>query len=488
MLATAFVGYAGAMLWLGWRKLARAQATGSMAGDDLLVTGPDVLPQAFAAWFRCRPRGATLNLIRKELRLLRPVWIFTLLSALGWTALSVCEFWGRHKPYDRFPVASAVVGVACAAIIALLAGSISLGEEKTSGRHAWHMTLPVSAWRQWIIKLVTALFAGLVCAGVLPLLLMAGARFFYPSIFPPEDKEFQFGWLFIALLLTAAAFWCSCAASGTVAAVLWVFPVLIATVLAPVIAVEFGDRYAARFLFDRFVPLLSFRLAIALTHFNYWFYRRIDWFYSRIGDISFTDPFLRALVGPVLSLAWFLTAVVALAQSFRLFRRPLSPGALPVVRKFAVLVAPAFLCAVLWSGWMTFAETTWEYERIVVDKTEMGIEYLLAESTHVEVGHPVRFTEHDLGRGPYSQWQDFPAATLRWLRDAEITVVPLGPLPGPQQINRCYFVATIRLADGTELTLSEKPSNDRSDYRTRISDVRVRWPGAAHDEPLWPWD
>jgi len=37
-----------------------------------------------AAWFRCRPTGAVLNLIRKEFRLLRPVWLISLLAALGW--------------------------------------------------------------------------------------------------------------------------------------------------------------------------------------------------------------------------------------------------------------------------------------------------------------------------------------------------------------------------------------------------------------------
>jgi hypothetical protein len=76
--------YAGVMLWLGGRTLARFQVTGGMAGDDLLMAGPDVMPGALAAWFRCRPTGAVLNLIRKEFRLLRPVWLISLLAALGW--------------------------------------------------------------------------------------------------------------------------------------------------------------------------------------------------------------------------------------------------------------------------------------------------------------------------------------------------------------------------------------------------------------------
>jgi hypothetical protein len=78
--------YAGVMLWLGWRTLARFQATGGMGGDDLLMADPNVMPGAWARWLRSRSSGVVLNLIRKELRLLRPVWLFSLLAAVCWLA------------------------------------------------------------------------------------------------------------------------------------------------------------------------------------------------------------------------------------------------------------------------------------------------------------------------------------------------------------------------------------------------------------------
>jgi hypothetical protein len=77
-----FMCYAGGMVWLGGRMLARFQATGGMGSDDLLMAGPDVMSGALAGGLRCRPTGAVLNLIRKELRLLRPVWLISLLAAL----------------------------------------------------------------------------------------------------------------------------------------------------------------------------------------------------------------------------------------------------------------------------------------------------------------------------------------------------------------------------------------------------------------------
>ena len=96
------LGYAGLMLWLGWRLLARFQATGGMASDDLLMAGPDVMPGAWAGWLRCRPTGAVLNLIRKELRLLRPVWLISLLAALGWACLTLFGLLYRARIFQEF--------------------------------------------------------------------------------------------------------------------------------------------------------------------------------------------------------------------------------------------------------------------------------------------------------------------------------------------------------------------------------------------------
>src|SRR5205807_676243 len=80
----AVLSYAGVMLWLGRRALARFQVTGGLAGDDLLMAGPKMMPRAVAEWLRCRSTSPLLNLIRKELRLLRPVWLISLLAVPAW--------------------------------------------------------------------------------------------------------------------------------------------------------------------------------------------------------------------------------------------------------------------------------------------------------------------------------------------------------------------------------------------------------------------
>ena len=215
--------YAGLMLWVSGRTLARFQVTGGMGGDDLLTAGSDVMPGALAGWLRCRPSGAVLNLIRKEFRLLRAVWLISLLAAVGWACLTLFGFLYERGFSRNFETTLVIVGVVSTLMIATLAGSLSLGEEKTSGTHTWHLTLPPSAFRQWLIKLCMALFAGFVGAALLPMLTIG--RYISRSPRVLGDVHLGIGWLLGVLVLTFAAFWCACAVDGTVAAVLWVIPV-----------------------------------------------------------------------------------------------------------------------------------------------------------------------------------------------------------------------------------------------------------------------
>ena len=122
------------MLWVSGRSLARFQVTGGMAGDDLLMAGPDVMPGALAGWLRCRPSGAVFNLIRKELRLLRPVWLISLLAAVGWACLTLFGFLYERGFSRNFETALLIVGVVSTLIIATLAGSLSLGRKERRGR------------------------------------------------------------------------------------------------------------------------------------------------------------------------------------------------------------------------------------------------------------------------------------------------------------------------------------------------------------------
>src|SRR5262249_44266444 len=87
----AAIAYSALMIWLGRRKFARFQATGTLPADDVLAGHP-LLSRAFTTWLRCRSNGALLNLFRKEVRLLWPIWLFTILCIIILAALWPVQF------------------------------------------------------------------------------------------------------------------------------------------------------------------------------------------------------------------------------------------------------------------------------------------------------------------------------------------------------------------------------------------------------------
>ncbi|HEY6946463.1 MAG TPA: hypothetical protein VI431_15090, partial [Candidatus Acidoferrum sp.] len=174
-IASFSICFAGLMFWLGARKLARYQVTGGSGGEDLMMSGPTVVPEAVAEWFRCRPTGAFINLMRKEFRLLRPLWLIELPVVMYWASLAVLRVIPSPPVLiPETPLEWALMGPPGAVFVGLagLAGMLSLGEERRSGTQAWHMTLPISARRQWLMKLVMAMLSGLACSVVLPILAM----------------------------------------------------------------------------------------------------------------------------------------------------------------------------------------------------------------------------------------------------------------------------------------------------------------------------
>lgn len=105
------------------------------------------------------------------------------------------------------------------------------------------MTQPLSVRRQWLIKLVMALFAGLVCAVVV---VMAADQFLPGWPFRIASTRTEMLLLLItSLLLTFAAFWCSCAVNGTVRAALWVLPVVAVLGLASRFGNSLGEQATA---------------------------------------------------------------------------------------------------------------------------------------------------------------------------------------------------------------------------------------------------
>ena len=164
-IGTFATAYAGVMLYLGRKKLLRFQVTGVGEGSNVLATDWAVAPNPLRKLLRCTTSGR-LNLVRKELHLLWPLAPLMLI-ALG-ILLTVVPL--------RFAYQSWIVTVGLSIVLihgslaAILAGALSLGEERSVGLHTWNLTQPVSVFRQWAVKLVTAVFASATCSGAVVLI------------------------------------------------------------------------------------------------------------------------------------------------------------------------------------------------------------------------------------------------------------------------------------------------------------------------------
>jgi len=472
-----FLGYAGIMLWLGGRTLARFQAVGGASSDDLLLAGPRVLPGAFPGWLRCRPTGAVLNLFRKEVRLLRPVWLLTLLAAVGWTCVTVVWLLHHRGATTSFSTAVVSVGVICTLMIAVPAGSLSLGEERTAGTHAWHLTLPVPPFLQWGVKLLMALVAGAVGAWLLPALI--GGRCLFTSSHVWGDRHFGINLLVGVLLLTFAAFWCACAVEGTIAAVLWMVPVSIVVGLATYLSGKAADRFLDFFSSWAYSPIRNLRL-------DWWVTSALDRHLMTLLPL-YTSEFEAVLLGgPVV--------ILALVQSYRMFRTPQREGGRSLVGNLMPLALLLFLCGFLVTVFETLPWVVGNQVPMLVGVTDHAIQRELPAAAQRGAKPPLRLTLDDVAKAC-----EIPLAetTRGWLTGARITVSPDKAHPGGFYCqenqtgygipNSCAFSVTIQLADGTELIESYDPlltGRPGSLGRGHLS-VYVRWPGATGEESLW---
>jgi hypothetical protein len=211
--------YGAVFFMLSWRKFARLEmshiSAGELVGAKSLTAWPSRL-----SWLRCRPTSGLLNLIRKEIQLLRPLFIIATILLFLWV---LTYAWLLLKP-DRTAFPELIFALTIGFYIPLmsaLAGSVSLGEEKSLAMVGWHLTFPVSILRQWAVKLAVAFGAWLLLGLLLPFsLTRLGVSLWGPRSY----GEFEVvGWLGISLFMTgvfALSFWAMTLFSNTVRAVM----------------------------------------------------------------------------------------------------------------------------------------------------------------------------------------------------------------------------------------------------------------------------
>jgi len=390
------VGYAVSIMLLGRRMFLRFQIAEGPHGEIGLATATRFVPQFAIDWLRSRPRGAILNLIRREVRLLRVVWLLALLSFVTWSCLVTFHF---VKPHD-FPVESPPVALATllGLLIALLAGALPLGEEKTQGTHTWQLTLPISSWTQWSVKLSVALCTSLLTAVGVPLsvLLVSGSLVGAPLSYIGNAPLLVF--VLEAFIITLVAFWCSCVVKGTVRAALWCFPMLFALGLAGALGSWMGTIAIdhSKFLVDLFFAKIDpFRANRIVT--------------SVLGSSGSHVPLLAVLVGALLA--------VGLIQSHRLFRGQLEDRKFHAIKSVFPPLATLILCCFLAATVLLFAWRLRQEQVDIAREAHVAIEALETSANGTNALNVQEFTLDDLAKGgPLS------VQSRHWLSNSTIVV------------------------------------------------------------------
>jgi hypothetical protein len=109
-------------------------------------------------------------LVKKELQLQEMTFAATGVCTLIWIGIAAST---RIIPGFRgFPVP--VVAILYGGLLALLIGSLASAEEREIGTLEWQVLLPMAAWKQWTVKVVTVLALAAVLSFIIPVVLAAG--------------------------------------------------------------------------------------------------------------------------------------------------------------------------------------------------------------------------------------------------------------------------------------------------------------------------
>lgn len=234
ILVGAGVAYGCVFFWLSWRRFSRLQAS-QLLPDGLTGSKSLTVRGWRLDWLRARPDAGLLNLIRKEIQLQKPIVmiaaVFSALWLLTYLLLAL-----RPSYLNLLEIVYALTIGFYIPLIALLAGCVSLGEEKTLGLTAWYLTLPISIRQQWTVKLAVGCATWLLLGLALPFCLShVGFAIGLRTL-----NELDFGnWLGFALFGTgifALSFWAMTLFDNAVRAVVASLAILIAICCSALLA------------------------------------------------------------------------------------------------------------------------------------------------------------------------------------------------------------------------------------------------------------
>ena len=437
------VVYAIVMTWLGRRLLVRFQAVDGMQASEVFIPGARLVPHVVAEWLRCRPMQPVRNLTRREFHLLRALWPLAILYLASWSVLATFRRLPADRP-DSAPVLF-VMTIVFGVLIAILAGTLSLGEEKTWGTHDWHMTLPVSVSLQWAVKLLFALSTSLVFVALLPMSILTLGRWINGSGVHSLNGNVAAQWLVGAAGITLAAFWCACVVRGTVQATLWVFALGLGILLVIISGPSAFGLFAHPL--HKFIASVVSRLDAAA----------VERTMSRILDAFRLENGRAFLTAPLVA--------IGLIQSHRFFRAQVAANKLRMIGCALPLLIVAFLCSLGSEMLMAVYGESWQQASTILRETDSAIAALQSKRSQTDAARLPSLGLDDLATAaPLSD------STKQWLRNSSITVsvapnrIGNGPgsyfpgrlsffVPNSSPKNRVSYSAVVRKANGSRCSM-----------------------------------
>jgi len=196
--------YCALVYGLGYARFKRLEVVDKPARELALPARLETILVAPLTRVSARFQGPFATLLKKEFRLQQTSFLLTgvfLLIAVAAFCLT------QRRPDVAVGILGGDIGV-YVLIMPLIAGAISVAEERGWGMAEWHLTLPPSALKQWSAKMLVALSTALGLGLLLPTAMgLAGAALLgrlNPGV-PVLPVAQILCWLIGSLLLTSVA-------------------------------------------------------------------------------------------------------------------------------------------------------------------------------------------------------------------------------------------------------------------------------------------
>lgn len=381
------IAYCLVMLWLGWRAFVRFEVRG--AGDASPVNA--------ATWriLRCQPTGQLRNLVRKEVALQRPTYQMALLFMLGWfTALAVLSL--SHASRETADTVFALLLGMYLPVAIVVAGTISIGDDTTLGLRGWHLTLPASSARQWLVKLAVSSVAGALLGIALPAGIVNVTTAVFPIKLALLEHVVRPMTVVTAASGLALSFWASTLFGHTVRAAIGAGLVGIALAFSVPIAYWLGEH------FDPGAGILTALIV------------RFHWTPDVMNGVNAPAAMPTTFLGVMLT--------VALAQSLSAFRR-IQTDAWTIARQASALVGAGLLVFVVFASVRNASS---------MQRMSPPVRELRSALTSLRAPSGPLTQPRQIGLEELASTGMLSTATTGWLSGADISVVPLSK-PGTYQ-------------------------------------------------------